>query len=202
VPDRATGELDLLGVLVEAATDGSIVAAGIRIRESELRGLSIDAPDASGLELVDVVLRDCDLSNVDGREGQIRRVKIDRSRLVGFSLSAGRARDLRVADSSLALASFAAAGLQDVVFEDVNLAEATFMEARLKSVEFIGCRLEGADFRGARLTNCAIRGSSLDGVLGVEALRGLRMPYGDILASAAAMAAALGIVIDAPDDDG
>src|SRR5450755_3181561 len=56
VPDRATGELDLLGVLVEAATDGSIVAAGIRIRESELRGLSIDAPDASGLELVDVVL--------------------------------------------------------------------------------------------------------------------------------------------------
>ena len=34
------------------------------------------------------------------------------------------------------------------------------------------------------------------GVLGVESLRGLRMPWTDAVASAAAMAAALGIVIE------
>ena len=196
----ASGGLDLLGALVEAAPDEAVATPRIRIRECELHGLSVEAPDASGLELVDVVMRNCDLSNVDGREGHIRRVEIHGSRLVGFCLSAGRARDLRVTGSSLKLATFASAGLQEVVFEDVNLSEASFMEARLRSVEFIGCRLEGADFRGARLSDCVIRGSSLDGVLGVDALHGLRMPYGDILASAGAMAAALGIAIDAPDD--
>jgi uncharacterized protein YjbI with pentapeptide repeats len=71
------------------------------------------------------------------------------------------------------------------------------MHARLESVAFVDCRLEGADFRDAKLAGCAIRGASLDGVLGVESLRGLRMPWPDVLSSAAALAAALGITIEA-----
>jgi uncharacterized protein YjbI with pentapeptide repeats len=78
----------------------------------------------------------------------------------------------------------------------VNLAEASFMDARLESVAFLDCRLDGADFRGAQVTACAVRGASLDGVLGVESLRGLRMPWPDVLASAGALAAALGIAIE------
>ena len=72
------------------------------------------------------------------------------------------------------------------------------MEARLEAVEFVDCRLAGADFRGARVRASAIRGASLDGVLGVESLRGLRMPWSDAIASAGAMAAALGIAMDRP----
>jgi hypothetical protein len=56
--------------------------------------------------------------------------------------------------------------------------------------------VRGADFRGARLRMCAMRGSSLDGVMGVESLRGLRMPWTDVLDSAAALAAAVGIVVE------
>lgn len=43
---------------------------------------------------------------------------------------------------------------------------------------------------------CAIRGTALDGVLGIESLRGVRMPWGDVLASTAALAAGLGITIE------
>ena len=168
----------------------------MRIRESELRGLVVETEPAAGLELLDVVLRDCGLSNVDGRGGSIRRVEIERSRLVGFSLNEGKVRDLRVTDSSLELASFALAGLHNVVFERVNLAEASFMEARMQGVQFIDCTLTGADFRGARLTRCVIRGSSLEDVLGVESLRGLEMPWSDVVASAGALAAALGIDVE------
>jgi len=57
-------------------------------------------------------------------------------------------------------------------------------------------RLQGADFRGARLSACSIRGSSLDDVLGVDSLQGVRMPWPDVLDSAAALATALGITID------
>lgn len=77
------------------------------------------------------------------------------------------------------------------------MTDASFMAARLESVEFIGCKLTGADFRGAKIKGCAIRGSSLDDVLGIESLRGLRMPWGDLLASAGALAAALGIAVEA-----
>jgi len=192
----ADDELVLSGALIERDTPEPVHPRRVSIRESELRGLVVETERAAGLELLDVVLRDCGLSNVNGGGGSIRRVQIDRSRLVGFSLSEGKARDLRVTDSSLELASFALTGLQNVVFERVNLAEASFMEARMQAVQFIDCTLAGADFRGARLTRCVIRGSSLEDVLGVESLRGLQMPWSDVVASAGALAAALGIDVE------
>jgi hypothetical protein len=94
------------------------------------------------------------------------------------------------------LCSFAHSALRRVAFENVNLREASFLETRLTSVSFSGCDLTGADFRGARLKECTIRGSSLDGVVGVESLRGLTMPWVDLVGSVEALAAALGIEVE------
>ena len=143
------------------------------------------------------MLRDCDLSNLDGGEGSLTRVEIWGSRLVGFALTGGRVRDLKVVDSVLSLGSFAYAELRNVVFDRVNLREASFMDARLESVEFIECQLEGADFRGVSLKACAMRGGTLDDVIGVESLKGLTMPWPDVVSSAAALAAAVGIKVEA-----
>lgn len=189
------GNVDLSGALV--AGDGITVhAQRVRARESELRGVTLEPGNVPGLTLADVVMRDCGMSNVDAREGHLSRVEMHGSQLVGFGVSRGQVRDLRVVDCSLQLASFASATLRNVVFERVNLAEASFMHARLESVAFLDCRLEGADFRQAKLAGCAIRGASLDGVLGVESMRGLRMPWPDLLGSAGALAAALGIDVE------
>jgi uncharacterized protein YjbI with pentapeptide repeats len=189
------GEIELSESLVLG--DGAPVSARrLRARESELHAVALEPGNVPGMRLTDVVLRDCGLSNVDAREGVMVRVEMHRSQLVGFGFTRGELRDVRVIDSSLQLASFASATLRNVVFERVNLAEASFMHARLESVAFINCRLEGADFREARVKACAIRGATLDGVLGVESLRGLRMPWPDILGSAGALAAALGIDVE------
>ncbi len=69
-------------------------------------------------------------------------------------------------------------------------------------MSFEGCDLTGADFRGARLKECTIRGTSLDAVVGVESLRGLTMPWTDLVGSVAALAAALGIAVEADRVDG
>jgi uncharacterized protein YjbI with pentapeptide repeats len=193
--DGLEGAIELSEALV-IGNGSPIRASRVRARESELRAVVLEAGHASGMRLLDVVLRECGLSNVDAREGAVVRVEIHRSQLVGFSLMRGEVRDLRVVDSSLQLASFASASLRNVLFERVNLAESSFMDARLESVAFLDCRLDGADFRGAKVTACTIRGASLDGVLGVESLRGLRMPWPDVLASAGALAVALGIAIE------
>jgi uncharacterized protein YjbI with pentapeptide repeats len=190
------GDLELSGALVQRAGAQPIRPGRIRLRESELRGVVVATEFARGFELVDVILRDCALANLDARGGFMRRVEIERSRMVGFGLSDGEASDVVIRDCSLELASFAGAGLRSVSFEGVNLTDVSFMNARLEMVQFVDCRLTGADFRGAKVKTAAIRGASLDGVLGVESLRGVRMPWSDVLASSGAMAAALGISVE------
>ena len=196
-PSGQIGDLQLQGALVERSGAEPLRVDRVRVAESELRGVTLEAGQAPGLLLTDALLRDCDLSNVDARGGSIRRTEVRQSRLVGFSVSEGTVQDLRVLDTSLALASFAFAKLRNVVFERVNLAEASFMQARLEAVEFIDCVLAGTDVRGAQLEGCVIRGASLDGVLGVDSLAGLAMPWADVVASAAALASALGIAVEA-----
>jgi uncharacterized protein YjbI with pentapeptide repeats len=187
----------LEGVLVEQPGQHRVRADAIRIKESELRGVTVETERPVDFLLSDAVLRDCDLSNVAARGGTIKRTELHQSRLVGFDLSEGSAQDVRLIDCSLTLATFAFAQLRTVVFERVNLAESSFMQSVLHEVEFIDCKLDGVDFRGVRLNGCAIRGSSLDGVLGVDSLRGLTMPWEDVVGSAAAMALALGIETEA-----
>jgi uncharacterized protein YjbI with pentapeptide repeats len=190
-----SGDLELSGARV-SASGAAVAARRVRVRESELEGLALEAGSAPGLSLIDVVLRACNLSNLDAREGLLTRVAMHGSQLVGFGLTRGEVRDLHATDCSLQLASFASATLHNVVFERVNLAEASFMDARLEAVAFVDCRLDGTDFRRATVSGCAIRGTSLDGVLGVDSLRGVRMPWADVVGSAGALAAALGIVVE------
>ena len=192
--DAAGGEeLTLSGAEV---VGGQIGARRIRLTECDLRGVTIAGPQTPGLALRDVTARDCALANVDAHDAQWSRVQLSTCRLVGLSLQRGDLRDVAIADSTLQLASFAGARIRDAVLRGVNLTDTSFMGARLQGVVFEDCTLSGTDFRDARLEGCAIRGSSLDEVLGVQSLRGVRMPWSDVLASAGALAAALGIRID------
>lgn len=192
--DEHSGEeLILSGAEVQG---GATAARRIRLTECELRGVTITGPQAPGLILRDVVARDCALSNLDAHDAQFSRAELTACRLVGLSLTRSELRDVRITDSTLQLASFAGARIRDAVLEGVNLTDTSFMGARLEGVAFIGCTLAGTDFRDARLEGCAIRDASLQDVLGVSALRGVRMPWPDILASAGALADALGIRID------
>jgi uncharacterized protein YjbI with pentapeptide repeats len=194
-PARETGLLVLDGARI-GPHDEPLSVERVDVVESELRGVTLEAARPLEFRLRDTVLRDCDLSNIEGREGALTRVVVSNSRLIGIALSAAKLRDVTVADSMLSLASFAFGELRDVSFERVNLREASFMEARLENVSFIECQLEGADFRRVRLRDCVMRGSSLEGVIGVESLRGLTMPWADVVASAGVLAAAAGIEIE------
>lgn len=191
-PPVTDGALDVEEVRI---VGGEVAGRHVRIRESELLGVTFAPGSASVLHLRDVTLHDCDLSNLQVRDAAIQRVEIAQSRLTGFGIT-GDASHLRITDSTLVLGSFGASRLRAVVFDQVDLREASFVRADLSFVTFTDCRLEGADFRDARLTKCAIRGTSLDGVLGIASMRGLEMPYPDLLASAGALGFALGITAE------
>ena len=64
-----------------------------------------------------------------------------------------------------------------------------------QDVLFERCELHGATLSAATLERVELRGCDLAGVRGVEALRGVRMPWQDVVENAALFAAAAGIEI-------
>ena len=194
--DGDPDELVVCEALVEHCED-ALTPRRVRVEESALHGVTIGAGTLTELVLRDARLTGCGLSNVIARRGEIRRAELTNARLVGFALGDGAIEDLRVTGGTMMLASLAQTTLRRVVFSDVNLREASFANARLVAVSFEDCDLRGADFRGVSLVDCSMRGTSLDGIAGVESLRGLTMPWPDLVASAGALAAALGISVEA-----
>lgn len=150
-----------------------------------------------GESVVDLTLRDCDLANLDARRSSATRVLAHRCRATGALLMSSRLRDVVVRDCRVDLATFAQATLERVVFEDCVLRDASFAGARLHSVSFVDCDLHGADFEGARCSRVELRGCRLEGLHGLEGLRGAKLGWADLLDNAAVLAAALGLgVID------
>ena len=60
-------------------------------------------------------------------------------------------------------------------------------------MRFDRCDLTEADLTGVRVDRCELSGCTLDGLVGVERLRGAAMPWSDIVGHAELLAAALGI---------
>lgn len=137
---------------------------------------------------------DCSNSELDN--ARVADVVLDGCRLTGLALRGGSLRDVVVRDCRADLVSLAECGLERVTFEGCVLAQADFLDARMADVKFVRCDLSGADFRGARLTGaCELHACTLDGLVGVEGLRGASMPWSDIVGAAGVLAGALGIEV-------
>jgi uncharacterized protein YjbI with pentapeptide repeats len=146
-----------------------------------------------GLRLTDVVLERGDLANLAAPELDWRRVAVAGARLTGAQLTDGAIADATFRECRIDLATFAGTTLERVAFEHCALAQTDFRDALWRSVRFERCDLTEADLTGLRLDRCELHGCTLDGLVGVERLRGAAMPWGDIVGHAGLFAAALGI---------
>ena len=167
------------------------------ILEARVSGASLAGQRRPGLGIVDCALDDCDLSNLHARGAELRRVAIDRSRATGLQLTEATLQDVLFARSRVDLAGISAAGLERVAFVSCHLGQADFQRTRFRSVHFEDCDLRHADFAWARFEDVEMRGCRLEGVRGVEAFRGVRMPWADVVEHAGLFAAACGVdVVD------
>jgi uncharacterized protein YjbI with pentapeptide repeats len=145
--------------------------------------------------LVDAVASDVDWANQRARGLGARRAELRRCRLTGSELAEATLSDLTFTDCRMDLVGLRMAKLERVVFRDCRMTECDLYEATLEDVLFIGCELREATFSGARMTRVELRACDLTAVRGVEALRGVRMLWDDILANAPLFATALGVEI-------
>jgi uncharacterized protein YjbI with pentapeptide repeats len=155
-----------------------------------------DAAPATELEdLVDAVVDDLDWANRQARGLVARRVELRRCRLTGAELAEAMLSDVTFVDCRLDLVGLRIAKLERVVFRDCRMTECDFYEASLTDVLFERCELREATVSSVKLKRCELRGCDLAGLQGVEALRGARMPWNDVLENGPLFAAALGLEI-------
>jgi uncharacterized protein YjbI with pentapeptide repeats len=103
--------------------------------------------------------------------------------------------DVTFVECRIDLAGLRRAKLERVAFRDCRMGECDLYDATLRDVVFERCELRDAVFESAGLTRVELRGCELGGLRGVEALRGVRMPWNDVLENAPLFAQAVGIEI-------
>jgi uncharacterized protein YjbI with pentapeptide repeats len=191
--DVADGESWEDVVLVNTALPG-IDARSVGFVESRLEATDLSGAKLTALFLSDCELWRCDLSNAVLRAASARSTKVDGGRLTGLSWTAGELTDTTFSECRADLATFEGTKFDRVVFENCDLREADLRQCRFASVAFRGCDLSRAELGNARFTgDCEMSGCTLDGLRGVDRLRGVAMPWNDILAAAGTFAAELGV---------
>jgi len=184
-PPRLEADPDELGP--DELGPGATLEHG-RLRDADLTGARL-----RGVRLLDVAVDRGNLANTAASELVLRRVAIVGARLTGAQWTAGTIADAIFRGCRIDLATFAATTFERVVFEDCLLTQADFRDALLRSVRFERCDLTEADLAGVRIDRCELHGCTLDGLAGIERLRGAAMPWADVVGNAALFAAALGI---------
>jgi uncharacterized protein YjbI with pentapeptide repeats len=141
------------------------------------------------------VVIDADWANRQARGAVARRAELRRCRLTGTELAEAALTDVTFEECRLDLAGLRIAKLERVVFRDCRMAECDLFEATLTDVLFERCELREATFGGVKVQRVELRGCDLAGLHGAEALRGVRMPWNDVLENGPLFAAALGVEI-------
>jgi uncharacterized protein YjbI with pentapeptide repeats len=196
---RVPGDLELVRVNAAAVESGDewrrvrivdaelpeLAMPSLRFEEARLERVDLSAGRLAHLSLSDVELESCNLANADVRGGSAWRTRIMRSRLTGVAWHEGLIRDTLLSDCRIDLASFGATRLDQVVFERCLLMQVDFQETSLRRVRFVDCDLTEADVNDARFEGCELLGCTIDGMRGAERLRGVAMPWEDMVARSA-----------------
>lgn len=146
-------------------------------------------------ELLDATHEDVDWANRREPRFSMRRVELLRARLTGAQLPEGSILDVTFADCRADLASFRFAKLERVVFRDCRLEESDFYGAELTDVLFESCDLRLANLSVVSVQRVELNGCKLEGAQGIEKLRGMRIPWNDVLEHGPLFAQALGFDI-------
>lgn len=170
---------------------------GVDLRDTAVVGATLTVVDILDKpELVNVLLRQCDVAGLVAHGGRCDRVLVDASRLRGVGWTGGLLRDVQLLDVTGQDMSFRFSTLRRVVFRDCELPAVDLTETVLDEVRFERCVLRGAQFHRAQVKSLRVEGCDLSGASGVEGLAGASLHPDDALALAPSMAAALGIRLE------
>lgn len=168
------------------------------VEASRFERTGLQAMRCSRLDMRDVEMLQCDLSNSIWDNWSGRRIFASHCRMTGFSAPEGSLKEVCFQGCKLDLAAFRFAKLESVWFRDCVLKSADFSSSLLIQVEFEKCDLSDATFAKCQMTDVDFRSSSIGQIKSVEGLAGAIVDSVQMLDLSNAMAQALGIVLRDP----
>jgi uncharacterized protein YjbI with pentapeptide repeats len=194
-PDTILVDAELDSRLLEGVDWSGRDARGMRLSDSELRSASLDEATIERAHLRDVAVLDGSWANATGTDMSFIRVRFEQVRLTGATLAASQLENVTFVDCRLDLCSFRFSQLEIVRFEGCRMNESDFYEAQLTSVMFDDCDLTGVTLTGATFADSEIRGCDLSAAKSPDRLRGVRMPWADVMRIAGELASGIGIEV-------
>jgi len=168
-------------------------ASGITLLACRLEDVDLSAATLRRAHLRDVRVEGGSWANVDASEVRLSRAELRGVRVTGGAFTRAALADVAFLDCRMDLASFRFATLERVLFRGCRMEEVDLSGAEATSVLFDGCDLSRASLSEATFARTEMRGCTLDGIGNPERLRGVAMPWGDVLRNAATLAAGVGV---------
>jgi uncharacterized protein YjbI with pentapeptide repeats len=194
LPDRLV-RAELEACLLEGVDLSERDASQLALAESRLVRVDLTGSSLRNATLRDLVIEEGSFANVRGSNATLRRLRFERVRLTGADLGGTSIEDVTFVDCRIDLASFRAAKLASVRFDGCRMEEADFQAATFSSCLFSDCTLARVSLAEATFVRSELRGCDLAGAGNPERLRGVRMPWADVVNAAAELAEATGIEI-------
>ena len=189
-----TDELVASGVRLHQIDLSGLIAKSVMVERAVWSRLKLTGSKLAGLQLRDVEVGDCDLSNANWPGCSLHRVRVSKCRMTGFSIPEAVIGEVLFEDCRLDLANFRFCRMETVCFNRCDLRGADFFTSAIKFAAFSNCEMEGASFDRNTLQDVDLRTSNLVG-LKVGGLAGAIVDTGQMLDLAPQLAALAGLQI-------
>jgi uncharacterized protein YjbI with pentapeptide repeats len=193
--DLAGDDDTLEGVRCDGGEAAGRRVDGLTLRAALLVGCRLTGATLSGLDMLDVVVRDCDLSGANLAGAVLRRVTFERCRLSGLVANDLSATDVSVRDCRADGAWLRAARLEHCDIADSEMTGSDWYGAEVRRSRILRTRLDESELSTAVFADVALHGSSLSGVRGAG-LRDVVIGSDQVIEVAVAVFGTYGIVID------
>ncbi|MFZ7088951.1 pentapeptide repeat-containing protein [Curtobacterium sp. RRHDQ10] len=183
---RDVGDLDV----------GGRVLTELDIEECAIGVLRADAADLRGLRIRDATIGVLDTPVLRAPGSIWRGVRVAAGRVGSVELHDAVLDDVRIVGAKLGFVDLRTSTIRDVTFEDCVIDELDLGSAQLERIAFPGCRIRELTASGARLRDVDLRGADISVIADAAQLRGAVLDREQVLAMAAALARAVGIVVE------
>jgi uncharacterized protein YjbI with pentapeptide repeats len=143
------------------------------VSECRLSGCRLTGSDLQGSRFVDCEFVDCELSGVTLADAVMTRVSFSGCRMSGAILTSSKLRDVTVAECKADEMGMRMAAAERTLLERTILRDADFYSARLDLCRLFDCDLSGVQFSKTVFSDVRLHGSTLDGLRGIESIRGV-----------------------------
>jgi uncharacterized protein YjbI with pentapeptide repeats len=163
--------------------------------EARMTRVDFSQVHVARFDVLDCVFDSCNFTTSKFPESSWHRVLVNGARCSGLQMTNGIIRNVRFKNCKLEMVNFRLSRLENVIFEDCVIDDVDFYDAKLKNIEFINCSINEITFASARMVHVDISKSTVEGIRGINSLKGVSISYDQLMQLAPAFATEAGLKV-------